>query len=57
MGGPGASGASMYEQVEDTEPKAAVTAEQAAAANQAAKETEAKAKEDLAADTTGASSA
>jgi hypothetical protein len=58
MGGPGASGASMYEQVEDTEPKAAVTAEQVAAnkeaANKAAEEAAAQAKADLAADQTGA---
>jgi hypothetical protein len=55
MGGPGPVGKSMYDQVEDTEPKAAVTAEQVAV-NKAAEEAAAQAKADLAADQTGASS-
>ena len=46
---------SMYEQVEDTEPKAAVTAEQAAEAAKVAAAAD-QAKKDQAADTTGASS-
>ena len=45
----------MYEQVSDTEPKAAVTAEQAAEAAKAAEAAD-QSKKDLAGDPTGASS-
>jgi hypothetical protein len=55
MGG-NSHGQSMYEQVEDTEPKATVTAEQVEAANKAAEAAVAQAKADLVDDKTGASS-
>ena len=55
MGGD-SHGKSMYEQVEDTEPKATVTAEAAAEATKLAEAAAAQAKADLTADTTGASS-
>lgn len=50
--GTNTGGSTMYDQVEDTEPKATVTTEAA----EAAKKVEETVKEDLAADQTGASS-